>query len=208
MIKYLGISIDSKLNFIQHTQDKCKKATTVLNMLKRNLYFAPKSVKNKAYQGCVLPILEYANNCWSPTSIKQNNTLEMVHHNAAKFVSNIYPKEGNYDNFSVTKILKDLNLDSIEVRRNKSRLSMAYKIFNGHVILDSKMMPRVENQQPTRKCNEVKVGFQNQLAEPSCSIEVAQKTFFFATPKLWNNTVSPNQANAPSVDAFKQHLKK
>ena len=69
-------------------------------------------------------------------------------------------------------------------------------------------MPRAEFQQPTRKCNDVKVGFQNQLAEPSSLIEVAQKTFFFATPKLWNNSVSPMQANAPSVDAFKHNFKK
>ena len=48
IIKYLGVYIDSKLYFNHHIQDKCKKASTVLNMLKRNLYFAPKSVKNKA----------------------------------------------------------------------------------------------------------------------------------------------------------------
>ena len=132
----------------------------------------------------------------------------MVHHNAAKFVSNFYPKKGNYDNFSITKILNDLNWNSLETRRNQSRLTMAFKIINDHVILDSTMMPRAEHQQPTRKCNEVKVGYENQLAEPSCSIEVAQKTFFFATPKLWNNSVSTKQAKAPSVDAFKLHFKK
>ena len=75
---------------------------TILNMLKRNLYFGPKSVKTKAYQASVLPILEYASNCWSPTSQKQSNNLEMVHHNAAKFASNVYPRRGNYDNFSIS----------------------------------------------------------------------------------------------------------
>ena len=76
IIKYLGVNIDNKLNFKQHIQEKCKRATTVLNMLKRNLYFAPKSVKCKAYQASILPILEYASNCWSPTSQKQNNSLK------------------------------------------------------------------------------------------------------------------------------------
>ena len=85
---------------------------------------------------------------------------------------------------------------------------MAYKIINGHVKLDPKMIPRLEYQRLSRKCNEAKVGFQNQLNEPPCTIEVAQKTFFFETPKLWNDRVSPLQANAPSVEAFKQHFKK
>ena len=38
IIKYLGVSIDKKLNFNQHIKEKCKKATTVLNMLRRNLH--------------------------------------------------------------------------------------------------------------------------------------------------------------------------
>ena len=85
---------------------------------------------------------------------------------------------------------------------------MAYKIIKGHVILDHEMMPKYEYQHLSRKCNETKVGQQNQLAEPPYTIEVAQKTFFFSTPKLWNNNVSALQANAPSVEAFKQHFKK
>ena len=44
MIKYLGITIDNKLTFRHHIQDKCKKGTTVLNMLRRNLYYARERV--------------------------------------------------------------------------------------------------------------------------------------------------------------------
>lgn len=120
-------------------------------MLKRNLYFAPKSVKSKAYQATVLPILEYASNCWAPTSQKQSDSLKMVHHNAAKFASNFYPKKGNYENFSITKILKDLNWETLEDRRQQSRLTMAYKIINGHVILDPNLMPKFEYQRLSRK---------------------------------------------------------
>ena len=109
MVKYLGVTIDKKINFEYHIKEKCKCATTILNMLSRNLYFAPKSVKAKAFQSSVLPILEYASTCWSPTSKKMNNTLEMVLHNGAKFVTNKYPKKENFNNFSISKILEDLN---------------------------------------------------------------------------------------------------
>ena len=85
---------------------------------------------------------------------------------------------------------------------------MAYKIINGHVILDSKMMPQFENQQPNRKCNEANVGYTNQLHEPTSKLDIVKPTFFFATPKLWNHSIMPKQANAPSVEAFKQHFKK
>ena len=85
---------------------------------------------------------------------------------------------------------------------------MAYKIINDHVILDSDLMPKVSYQRPTRKCNETNVGYQNQLVELSSTLDVVNSTFFFDTPKLWNQKVSTLQANAPSVDAFKQHFKR
>ena len=69
-------------------------------------------------------------------------------------------------------------------------------------------MPRVDYQRPYRQCNAVKVGYQNQLVEPHCRIGVSKNTFFFATPELWNNSVPSKQANAPSVEACKQHIRK
>ena len=175
-------------------------------MLRRNLYFAPRSVKSKAYTSCVLPIMEYASTCWSPTNDKLQNELEQVHRNAAKFVTNSYPKKGCYDQFSITKIMKKLNWSTLEQRRNEARLTMAYKILNGHVILDPKMLPKMNKKQPSRQCNNVKVGPDNQLAEPSSKLDVTSCTFFYETPKLWNNIITPEQANAPSVDAFKNHF--
>ena len=40
-IKYLGVWIDNKLSFKKHIEEKVKKSKTVLNMLRRNLLFAP-----------------------------------------------------------------------------------------------------------------------------------------------------------------------
>ena len=136
-VKYLGVTIDKKLTFGQHIKEKCKNATTVLNMLRRNLYFAPRSVKLKAYMSCVLPILEYASTSWQPTSDKAESALEMVQHNAARFISNTYTKKGEFKKISISKILDDLKMETLHERRIQARLSMAYKIVNGQVILKS-----------------------------------------------------------------------
>ena len=100
----------------------------------------------------------------------------MVHHKAAKFVSNSYPKKGDYQNFSITKVLQKLNWESLEERRQNSRLTMAYKIINGHVILEPTMLPKFDNHRPLRQCNGVKVGSKNQLAEPQSRLEVTGST--------------------------------
>ena len=175
-------------------------------MLKRNLYFAPKSVKSKAYQACVVPILEYASTCWSPTSDKLNNMLEMVQNNAARFISNAYVKKGNFEKISMTKILQNLKFDSLAERRRQARLTMAYKIINGYVILESNLLPKFKNYGPLRQCNSANVGYANQLIEPVARLQIIEHTFFYSVPKIWNQTVRPAQAEAPSVDAFKGHF--
>ena len=121
---------------------KCKSASTVLNMLRRNLYFAPVSVKMKAYKSCVMPIIEYANICWAPTSAKLCNSIEMVQHHAARFIANAYNNKKQNNHTSITKILQHLKLTSFEERRNRSRLIMAYKILNRKVILGPEYLPK------------------------------------------------------------------
>ena len=199
-VKYLGVTIDKNLTFGQHIKEKIKSATTTLNMLRRNLYHAPKSVKMKAYISCVLPILEYASTSWQPTSEKSNNSLEMVQHNAARFISNSYIKKGEFKRTSISEILNYLQLDTLEERRTKMRLNMAYKIINGYVILDSNLLPKARNTGRQRECNAPKVGIDNQLIEPPPGLKTTSKTFFYSVPKL------SEQAEAPSVDAFKEHF--
>ena len=165
------------------------------------------SVKCKAFQSCVLPILEYASTCWAPTSQKLNNSLEMVLHNGAKFATNKYPKKGDYSNFSITKMLSTLNWQTLEQRRNQARLTMAFKILNNHVILEPDLLPKILNPQPERVCKGVKVGNTNQLVEPRAKLDTTSATFFYSIPKLWNNQISSTQANSPSVDAFQSKFK-
>ena len=55
-IKYLGVNISS----VECTS----KANRVLGLLKRNLYFCSKEVKETAYLSFVRPILEYAGTVW------------------------------------------------------------------------------------------------------------------------------------------------
>ena len=84
--------------------------------------------------------------------------------------------------------LKYLHWDTLEERRKNARLTVAYMIINGHLIIHPKTMPK---QRLSRKSNETKVGYHNQLVELPCTIEVAQKTLFFSTPILWNDSVPP-----------------
>ena len=49
--RYLGVTIDSKLNFNKQIDSVCKKANSTLAFLKRNLYLCKYKIKSDAYQG-------------------------------------------------------------------------------------------------------------------------------------------------------------
>ena len=163
-------------------------------------------MKSKAYLSSVRPILEYASTCWNPTSDKMNRAIESVQHKAAKFVTNTYPRKDKYHEFSVSKLIEELGWETLEDRRNNAKLSMIYKIRNNCVIIQPETVPGATKKTTARKCNEKKVGTQNELFEPPTQIINSGKTFFYMGPRLWNNLVTPAQADAPSLEAFQKHF--
>ena len=170
-------------------------------MIRRNLYFAPRSVKTKAYLATVRPILEFASICWDPIYQKQKNTLEMVQRSAAKFVTNCYPRRDA--DISVTKLVKELGWDSLEERRKQNKLVMAYMILNNQSILEPEML-RIKEHSITTRRNHVQ---EIKLLEPYSRLNSTKNNFFYNVPCLWNTTISKEQAKATSVKAFKKHFK-
>ena len=130
----------------------------------------------------------------------------MIQHRAAKFVTNLYPRKGHYGEYSISAILNNLGWYSLAERRNMLKLTMAYKILNNHVIIPPEALPKANQRRPIRKCNEPSVGKQHMLAEQYTRLTNTSKTFFYHVPKLWNEKVTPLQANATSIDSFKQHF--
>jgi len=129
--RYLGVIIDSKLNFNKHTDVICKKVNSALAFLTRNLLSCKVKIKSDAYLMYVRPILEYAICSWSPHSKQNIDKLESVQiRRAARFVM------GNYRyTSSVTEMLK---WPSISLHVNIMKLQMMYKIIHG--IIDLKLL--------------------------------------------------------------------
>ena len=130
----------------------------------------------------------------------------MVQHNAAKFVTNKYPRKGHYEDFSISDIITELQWESLEERRIKAKLTSAYKILNGHWILPPDCLPKDSNTRKTRLCNEVLVGPKHKLLEPDSRLSTTANTFFFCVPHLWNTRVQPAQADATSIENFRNYF--
>jgi hypothetical protein len=95
------------------------------------------------YMSIVRPKLEFASRVWDPHTQKDKYSVERVQRKAARFcLRNHKPME------SVTGMLKDLGWDTLEIRRNKARLTMMYKMSHNllDVNLEDHLIPHTETR--------------------------------------------------------------
>ena len=115
----------------QHISEISSKATKTLGFLCRNLAFAPKSTEEVAYKTLVRPKLEYAAPICSPYSKLQINRVEKVQRTAAR-----WPCRRWRNTSSVSKMLDELEWQSLEARRDRSSLLLFHKIHSGAVSIE------------------------------------------------------------------------
>ena len=91
----------------------------------RNLKYCPEKLRRLSYISLIRSKLEYSSSVWDPHLRKDIHHLEMVQRRAARFIKRDYSYES-----SVTQMLKDLDLSSLENRRKINKLTVLYKIRN------------------------------------------------------------------------------
>jgi len=126
---YLGVEFSSNLSWTPHINKITNKASQNLGFLKRNFHSAKPETKAAAYKSIVRPSLEYSSSVWDPYHSNDIQKLENVQRRAARFVTNNYSKSPG----TVTQTLNQLQWESLERRRQNTRLSLFHKIHYGLV---------------------------------------------------------------------------
>ena len=88
VVRYLGVLVDSKLNWNEHCKYVSAKATRSLNFLHHRFYNSLSLTKSIAYKCIVRLVLEYACFVWHSYTTKNVNLLESVQCRAACWSSN------------------------------------------------------------------------------------------------------------------------
>ena len=117
--KYLGVIIDSKLNWKKQFISIRNKCNRTLSFIMRNLNKCPQSVKARCYTALVRPIAEYACQVWDPHFKIDITNLEKIQNRAGRFATGNYLLEtGN------SKINRDLlGWETLEERRQQIKLT-------------------------------------------------------------------------------------
>ena len=127
---YLGVQISSDLKWTTHTCRICKKASSTLGFLRRNLYNCPQDCRRIAYITLVRSTLEYGAVVWDPYLKQDVERLERIQRQAARFITKDYKSR---EKGCIGKMLQELDLPPLEERRRQLRLTMLTKIVQGSV---------------------------------------------------------------------------
>jgi hypothetical protein len=176
---YLGVELDSKLNWDTHINIVSSKSNRILGFLRRNLWHCPRQVKERAYLTLVRPKLEYCSPIWNPHQGKYIKKIEAVQRQAARFV--LQKPHRNCSTESVTDMVNSLGWPTLE-----TRIPEMYK-------------PCPKGQQTTRRPNH------QQMEHYQCEVNAFRYSLLPRTVPLWNR-LPEEIVSAPELDAFKQRL--
>ena len=188
---YLGVNIAKDLSWNSQVAKATAKANKSLGFIKRNVNSTSAATKELAYTALVHPTIEYASTVWDPHQKCLVDQAEMVQRRAARYVMR------NYDpRASVTKMLADLKWESLEQRRLKARVTMAFKIKLKLIAMPSTQF--IKSEVPTR-------GNQEKYIQLPGLRNYYKYSFFPAVIPLWNQL--PNDAaQAKKLEEFKRKL--
>ena len=119
----IGIRITSNLKPSSHCNEIVNKAKAVLNQISRSFHYRDKHVFIRLYKQYVRPHLEFSSSVWNPWNLTDIKNIEAVQIKAVKMVSGL--KSQDYH-----ERLKELDLWTLEKRRNFADLVQCYKILH------------------------------------------------------------------------------
>ena len=102
-----------------------QKICSGIGVLRRIKPFVPKDCLLKLYKSLIQPYFDYCSPLWDTCDKTLKDNLQTLQNRAARIISG-----AEYDIRS-KDILKNLQLDSLNVRRKKLKCVFLYKVLNG-----------------------------------------------------------------------------
>ena len=192
--RYLVVTITDDLDWDTHICNTVNKGNRTVGFLRRSLRECTPKVKDAAYKAIARPTLEYATTVWDPALKSAKNDLEQVQRRAARFVANDYKSKTPG---CVTKMIEDLQWETLENRRLNNRLNMMYKIHHG--LID---IPAAKYMSPS----DSRTRGGNRYFQERHTNQMYLNTFFPRTIKDWNR-LPTNITSALNMDDFQSLLR-
>jgi hypothetical protein len=192
----VGVLVQNSLKPGKQCQKAANVATGVLKTIWRNFSYRDKKVYMNLYKQYVRPHLEFSVSAWAPWQEGDKAVLERVQEKAINAISGMAGL--NYE-----EKCRQLNIETLEMRREQQDLVLTYKILNGIGNIDySGLFTKIQR---TGARTRLAAGYDN-LIMPQARTEVRRNSFAVRVVPKWNRL--PDEIKqSRSVEEFKRKIK-
>ena len=190
--KDLGVIIDQELKFHRQTAAAVKKASSSLGLIRKTFAFLDVKTFPMLFKSLVRPHLEYGNVIWGPFYKGDSQQVEKIQRRATKSVAGL-------SSLTYDERLRRLRLQSLQHRRRRGDMIMAYKIITGKVNLKREAFFNLASNQTNRGSHQYKLGKKKATKETSLNV------FSTRIVNDWNS-LPKKVVDAISTDDFKSKL--
>ena len=196
MERDIGVLMGNNLKPSAQCREAARRVNGVLGQIARAFHYRNKGTLIDLFKQYVRPHMEFAVPVWSPWNLADVDLLESVQRRAVKMVSGLRSKtyEGR---------LTELNLMSLEMRRQKFDLVQVFKIIHGYDKVDRETWFKLAGEAPAH----VTRGTSDPLniVQKMASTDPRKNFFSLRVAKTWNE-LSSELKRAPSVESFKRQI--
>ena len=199
-MKYLGVLIDDKLKWKEHSLSVSKRININNARLRRIHKTVPQRIRVKIHKAISEPIIDYAATVWGHFSKHISNDMSRLEHMAARAIT------GNYDfiNIRGSTLMSDLNLKPFLERHSYNTSLLAFKAIHNMVpdyISNSFTLSSEINERILRS------SYNRNLYLPKPSRDIFKKSLSYFVPHTWNQ-LPTELKNSKSLAHFKCMYKK
>ena len=191
---FLGITIDNKLTWKEHTGVICNKISKHVGVFYK-LKFFPKETLMILYNTLILPHLYYCILIWAHSSVLNMNRLLMFQKKIVRIVTH---SQYLAHTMPLFYSLKTLRISDIYVYHCAIFMYLCFNELLPNAILQYFELNKNIHGHQTR--------YSNNFHIPGVRTLVCQNTIFFRGPKIWNE-IPLEIRLSPSLNSFKRKMK-
>ena len=204
-VRDLGVKLSNDAKFEAHIVDIVKKARCTLAWILRTFISRDKNTLLTLYKYLVRPNLEYCCQLWNPWLQKNINLIEGIQRTFTHKIQNL-------TNSDYHQRLVDLDLYSLERRRERYLIIHTWKILNGKAInIHTQHGDGIRYKQSTINSRNGRMCDIPPLipSSPSSITTIKDNSFICKGPSLFNSLPSSiRDSEYTEIDQFKRELKK
>ena len=196
---YLGLCLDSSLNWNSQVQKICKSVYYKLFVLNKLRKYMGRNLLSKIYVTNIKPCIEYGISIWGHCSENNRMVIRRLQHRAARIVM------GNFDYINVRghDLVQQLGWQTIEQRRDYFIATLMHRCINetAPTHLVNELIMTVDTHDISTRA-----AFNGTIQIPEPNKDIFKHTFRYQGALLWNN-LPPELRGITDINVFKYMYK-